>query len=386
MEPEAPSRSGPALDAWTSGRRVLWLIKGLDRGGAEGLLSLMSRFADRRAFRYEVAYLVEQRRTLVGELRSRGIPVHCLKSGREWNLGWAVRLRHLLKAQRYDVVHIHSPYVAGIARLVVRSLPATYRPALIYTEHLPWSGYVVPTRVLNALTYPLDDVHIAVSEAVRHSIPAWVNGTVRVIRNGIDIEQVHRHAAARSEARSELSVSPTQFLVGTVANFRPQKRYPDLLRAAGLLISRGVDVRFLAVGHGPQEAELLALHRGLGLGARFLFLGRREDPARILAACDAFVLASDVEGLPLAMLEALALGLPVVATAVEGVTECVRHEQEALLVPPRRPDLLADAVETLARDPDRRSALALRALERSRTFSIAEATASVEAVYREVVR
>jgi glycosyltransferase involved in cell wall biosynthesis len=381
------SRRGNArsADGSSAPLRVLWLIKGLDRGGAEGLLALMARFSDRDAFRYEVAYLLPDRRTLVEEFQGQGIPAHCLDAGPDWHLGWAVRLRRLLATRGYDIVHVHGPYVAGIARPVVHSLPRRTRPTLIYTEHLPWSGYVLPTRALNALTFRLDDVHIAVSEAVRRSIPRWANGTVRVIRNGIDLEAVRRHLATRETVRKELGLTPGEFVVCTVANLRAQKRYVDLLRAAQMLRTNGSTVQFLAIGHGPQEAALDELHRRLRLGPTFRFLGRHEQPARVLAASDAFVLASDFEGLSLAMLEALALGLPVVGTAVDGITECVRHGREALLVPPRRPELLARAIEALVRDPSGRSVMGRAARERSRGFDIAGSVSQLEALYREAI-
>lgn len=381
------SRGERRLSDPAAGRRlrVLWLIKSLDRGGAEKLLTLMARARDRERVHYDVAYLLSERRALVPELQREGIAVHGLRGRREWNLSWAPRLRRLLRARRYDVVHLHSPYVAGIARLVLRTIPRDSRPAVVSTEHLPWSGYVVATRLLNALTCGLDDARIAVSEGVRDSIPRALSRGVRVIVHGVEVDEVRRYLSDRQEVRQELGVGPDEVLVGTVANYRPQKRYEDLLAAAGQLSGDGLPVRFAAVGHGPLEGEIRRIHRSMGLDGRFLLLGHREEAARIMAGFDVFVLASSFEGLSLALMEALALGLPTVATAVSGISECVRDGIEGILVPPRRPDRLAAALEDLVRDPNRRATMGRAAFRRAEAFDITRGERAVEEVYEGLV-
>jgi glycosyltransferase involved in cell wall biosynthesis len=144
-------------------------------------------------------------------------------------------------------------------------------------------------------------------------------------------------------------------------------------------------VRIVAVGQGQLEAESRALHAQLGLGDRVLLLGRRDDAVRVLAACDLFTLASDNEGLPVAVMEALALGLPVVATAVGGVPEAVTDGVEGVLVPPKQPEALADALAALAADPERRAAMGLAASARSETFDIRVAARRLEDIYRQVL-
>jgi glycosyltransferase involved in cell wall biosynthesis len=364
--------------------RVLWLIKGLDAGGAELLLSMMARVRDRQTFEYEAAYLLPWKDGLVDELQGEGVSARCLQGGREWDLRWAVRLRRLVRERRYDVVHIHSPYVAGIARMVLKTLPARIRPGLVYTEHLPWWGYVRPTRILNRLTYGLDDATLAVSRTVADSIPPRLRRRVSVVVQGIFPERVRDQLRFRDEVRAELGVGPDETLVGTVAHFRAQKGYPILLEAARRVVDSGLPVRFVAVGRGPQEAELRAIHARLGLGNRFLFTGFREDATRVMVAFDLFVLASHYEGLPLALMEALVLGVPVVATRVGGIPEGVTDGSEGLLVPRSRPDLLAHAVEMLARDPELRARMSEAAADRGRMFDIRGSTRTVEARYREV--
>jgi glycosyltransferase involved in cell wall biosynthesis len=373
----APVRgAGRSWEATARPVRVLWLIKGLDPGGAELLLASLAEVRDRESFEYEAAHLIPWKRAVVGSLQGSGVMVHCLDGPREWHLGWAVRLRRLVLDRGYDVVHIHSPYVAGVARLALRTLPSTTRPRLVYTEHLPWEGYGTPTRLLNRLTFGLDDRQVAVSRTVQRSVPYRRQQRMKVLFHGVRIDHVRRDLPARDEVRAELGVKAGEVLIGTVAHYRRQKAYPVLLRAA-------LPVRFVAVGHGPQEAEIRALHRQLGLGDRFLLTGFRRDATRILAACDIFVLASDNEGLPVALMEALALGIPVVATAVGGVPECVEDGVEGVLVRPGRPRRLAAALARLAADGQTRARMSLAAAQLGRGFSIERTARRLEAIYRE---
>jgi L-malate glycosyltransferase len=366
--------------------RVLWLIKGLGPGGAERLLTMLAEVRDGAAFEYEAAYLLHSKSDLVPDLEDRGVRVHCLDGGREWNLGWARRLRRLLTEGRYDVLHLHSPYVAGVARLVVRSLPPTMRPAVVSTEHVPWAGYALPTRILNAATFRLDDEHIAVSPAVAGSIPPRYRAHTRVVEHGIFVDRVRTLRGERERIRARLDVGPQEMLVTTVANLRHQKGYPVLLRAARAVLEARPDVRFAAVGQGPLERELRQLHRDLGLGERFRFLGYREDAARVVAGSDVFVLASHYEGLPLAVMESLALGVPVVATDVAGIRDAVHDGRDAVLVPPGRPRDLARALLGVIQNPALRSRLAEAGAGEADRFDIRRAARQIEGTYREMAR
>jgi glycosyltransferase involved in cell wall biosynthesis len=174
-------------------------------------------------------------------------------------------------------------------------------------------------------------------------------------------------------------------LVGTVANLRATKGYPDLLKAAQIVSRRSRHVQFVAAGQGPLADDLARTRDDLGLAGRFDFLGYRRDVHRVLAALDIFVLASHHEGLPIALLEALALGVPVVATSVGGIPEAVTDGREALLVPPGQPDRLASALESLIASAELRGALAAAASTRAESFDGAVAVARVEAIYRDAL-
>ena len=169
----------------------------------------------------------------------------------------------------------------------------------------------------------------------------------------------------------------------TVANLRAQKNYPGLLAAARIVTDRGLPVRFAAAGQGQLEAEVHAEHARLDLGDRFELLGYRTDTTRLIASADLYVLASHHEGLPVTVMEALALGVPVVAPAVGGLPEVV-DERSGILVSPDDPAALADAIERVATDPALRARLSEGARASGNRFSSRHAVAELEATYREL--
>jgi glycosyltransferase involved in cell wall biosynthesis len=362
---------------------VLWLVKGLGPGGAERLLTTAASVHDQRAFRFEVAYLLPWKDHLVAELAALGVPSTCLDVHDERDLRWAGRLRRMLARGRFDVLHAHSPYPAGVARLVARTLPRRVRPRLVYTLHNRWQSFAWPTRLLNGLTFRLDDADLAVSSDVRDTVRPRLRSHVEVVVHGIVLGEV-RASASRPESRAELGLADGEIAIGTVANLRAQKNYPNLFEAARLLRDRGVSFRLVAVGQGPLEDEIRSLRARLDLDDHVVLLGYRDDAVRVMSGCDVFTLASDHEGIPVAVMEALALGLPVVATRVGGVSEAITDGVEGLLVPPRRPDLLADAWERVVCDEGLRARLAAAAARRAEAFDVTTAVRRIEDVYRQV--
>jgi glycosyltransferase involved in cell wall biosynthesis len=362
---------------------VLWLTKGLGPGGAERLLVSLARTIDRSRLSCQVAYLLPGKDHLVGELAEAGVESICLDGANPLHLAWAGRLRRLAETEDIDIVHLHAPHPAAVARPVLRAMGRT-RPAIVYTEHNGWDTYTPATRWANALTYPLDDARLVVSQAALASIPHLLRGHTEILIHGVELDAVRVHRNARQQLRAELAVDDRTALVVTVANLRADKDYLTLLRAARRALDTGTSIRFVAVGQGPLESEIRAEIGRLGLVDAFLLLGYRPDALDVLAAADLFTLSSRAEGYPVSAMEALALGLPVVATAVGGVAEAVRSGVEGILVPAGRPDLLGDALADLACDPVRRSKMSLAAAERASLFDIRRATARIEAVYEQV--
>ena len=175
----------------------------------------------------------------------------------------------------------------------------------------------------------------------------------------MDLRKV-RSARTRDHVRRELGIGPGTLLIGTVGRLSPVKGHGQFLRAAKLILERE-DARFLIVGDGPLRGELAISARQLGIDHACAFVGSRSDVYDLVAAMDIFVLPSLDEGIPMALLEAMALRVPVVATAVGGVPEVVAHRETGLLVESRDEPGLAAACLELARDPNGARKLAARA-------------------------
>jgi L-malate glycosyltransferase len=365
---------------------VLWLIKGLALGGAERLLVSFADLADERSFRYEACYILPSLSTLAADLDRASVSTTCIGSDNHFDLRWLARLRKRLMTEPVDILHLHLPYVAALAGIVVRTVPAARRPRTIYTQHSMWQAISPPLRLLLRWVIPHLDAVVAVSAGAQRSMPKRLRPLVRVIVHGVVLDAVRGERIDRAATRAELGIAEEEVLIVSVANLRPEKGHDVLLQAAQVLLRDDLPVRFLLVGDGELADEVRALHRELGLGDRVQFLGSRLDAIRILGASDIFVLASLHEGFPVSLMEALAVGVPVVATEVGGVPEAITPGTEGLVVPPGSVGLLAEAIRRVATDADLRSRMAAAAAVKGASFDMAQAVREVEELYRDLAR
>jgi glycosyltransferase involved in cell wall biosynthesis len=367
--------------------RVLWLVKSLAHGGAAHLLCLTARTLDRKRFDVEVAYVVEGLDQMVPALKAADVPVHCL-GGRGATGGgtWIPRLRRLFHHGDFDLCHTHSPLPAAVARIVApRRLP------FIHTEHSLWPRYRWPTRFVNAATYGRNTAVLAVSQAVADTIrpPEWgpYGGMppVHVLRHGIDEQAVRQGPAARADARGLLGLGPADLVIGSVARLAPEKDPDTLLKAFARVAAELPQARLVLVGTGPLEQRLRRRATTMSLDGKVQFTGPRDDVQRLLPACDVVALTSRHEGLGLALVEALAAGVPVVATDVGGVGEVVHHGRTGLLVPPGDVPAIAKALNRVLADPQLRAAMSAEAGRRAAAFSSVSATEATQALYERVL-
>lgn len=360
------------------------MAKGLGPGGMERLLLTHARSGDTRRISYSAAFVIDRPNAIVADLESLGVSCTRLGTGDPKNPRWVSDLRSLVRREQTDVVHIHSPFVASAARPALRSLPG--RPAIVYTEHNSLTCYGTATRLANLATYPLDDQRFAVSSAARGSVPGWLGSRTEVLQHGIDLDEVTAHRACRDRARAELGVEQGQHLVGIVANLRAAKAYPVLLAAAATVVSADPSVQFVSLGQGPLADELADLRDDLGLRDNFRFLGFRAEPTKLMAGFDVLALSSAVEGMPVCVMEAKALGLPVVATDVGGLPEMIEDGRDGVLVPSGDPSALSSALLSILADDRARAALGAASLTSAERFSAVAAVRRQDEVYLELGR
>jgi glycosyltransferase involved in cell wall biosynthesis len=251
----------------------------------------------------------------------------------------------------------------------------------VHTQHNIWQHTSPAVRALHLATYRLDDADIAVSQSVWAALPRSLRSRTEVLVHGLPFGALDDVPLARGDVRSEFGILPDEVLVATVANMRKEKGYEVLLEAARQLVDDGLPVRFVAVGHGPLEDEVRRARDELGLRSRFILTGFRNDAQRVVAGSDLFVLASHHEGFPVAVMEALAAGVPVVSTAVGDVPQAVGESGGGLVVAAGDPAALAEALRSLILDPPRRLQMAEAARATGSNFDIRRASARLEEIY-----
>lgn len=365
--------------------RVFHLIKSLGRGGAETLLPGTLRAADRERFAYAYGYFLPWKDDLVGELRALDADVTCFGvRTRPGMLASARRVAHRLEAWEADLVHCHLPLAGVVGRLAGRMAGVP----VVYTEHNTLERYHPLTRWLHLKTWGWQARAFAVSGPVADSLAGHANGAVpvQVVRNGIDVEAFDPDRVDGAPVRARCGVPDEAPVVGTVAVFRTQKALGDWLEAARTIRDRVPDTRFLLVGDGPERERLERRAEELGLADAVHFPGLQEDVRPWLAAMDLFLSSSVFEGLPLALLEAMAMARPVVATRVGGVPEVVTDGRNGRLVELHDPGGLADAVTALLLDPDRAKRLGAEARRTvASEFGLRRMSRELETAYADVL-
>lgn len=371
-----------------SGRplRVFHLIKGLGRGGAEMLLAESLRCADRQRFTYAFGYFLPWKDALVATLRDQRVEVTCFNVSSSLGILRAVpRVAAHLRTWGADLVHCHLP-VAGIAGRLAGRMAGI---PVIYTEHNRMEGYHGLTRWTNLATWRWQRLVIAVSTDVARSVSRHTDSRVPLatVLNGVNVTSFYRSGEDRDRARRDLRIPVDAPVIGTVAVFREQKRLRDWLDAAASIRQRHPKAHFVLVGDGPQREELQARIGHLGLKEAVAMPGLREDVRPYVAAMDVYLMSSAFEGLPVALLEAMSMRCAVVATEVGGIPEVIDHGGNGLLVPPGRPDRLADSVCQLLHDPaelERLGQSARRTVEQR--FSMSRMVMELEKHYERVFR
>jgi len=371
--------------------RLLHVINSLELGGAETRLVSLLKGLDRRRFAPEVAYFLGPG-TLVGELEEAGVPCSKFPLDRLPSaplFGQPVPpllgLARTLRRGRFAICHTHLVHAGLLGRFAAR-LAST--PVLVHTQHCAFhSKELTWFYRLDRRTWWMNRAIIALSEAIaRYVREHRPRMRVEVIRTGIDPAAFAAGEEQRASARQRMGIPEGTAVIGTVANFRDQKGYGVLVPALARVRQSYPNFVAIFAGHGPLRDQVWRSLAEHGLEKQVRIIGTVRDVREVLHALDLFVLSSHWEGFGKVLIEAMASGLPVVATRVEAIPEVVPEGVAGLLVRPGDPYALAEAILSLLGDPERSRALGANGVVTVREkFDERRMIGEVEALYEELL-
>ncbi|MEW6201092.1 MAG: glycosyltransferase family 4 protein [bacterium] len=382
LQPSVSHFPSPVSHLPSSHPRVLLTLPELNVGGVETHVLDLARGLKRLGYR---PLVVSFGGKLVDALERSGIdhlklPVHSKSPPVIFNM--TAKMRKIIRRNRVQIVHAHSRVPAWICYLGLRNLGIPF----ITTAHSTYSVH------LGSRVMVWSDFTIAVSGYVREHMVKNFGASpqrVAIVYNGVSFtDEAYAEAVRRgAKFRDEWGVRDGAPVIGMVAALTPRKGYMYFLQSARDVLSEFPDALFLAVGGGVQKEELEGMRDQLCIPReRFRFLGVRADVRALLAAMDIFMLSSTSEGLPYVILEAMAMGKPIISTNVGGIPEAITDGVEGRLVTPGSAEGLTDALLALLRQPEEMQRMSAAARKKvSETFSVDKMVEETEKIYRSII-
>jgi glycosyltransferase involved in cell wall biosynthesis len=332
--------------------------------------------------RFEVSLVSLRRRDLSEEtLDALGIDITYLHKTK-FDPSTLPALLKVIDRKEIDILHMHGYGATTFGRVAgaIRRIPT------ILHEHANLTDTPGFQKVADRLLEPVTDIAIAVSRSTAEFvinarlIPAR---KVKVVYLGAPLDEFGRRRtpAEIAAARAALGLAPDECAIGTVTRLHDSKGNEYLVEAAAGVLRARPHARFFLVGEGPLRPALEEQARALGLGDRFVFVGFARDVASALAAFDLSVFPSLWEGTPLTLFEALAAAKPIVATDADGLVDVLTDRQDALIVPRRNAEALADRIVWLIDRPEERARLGAAARETGRQYDIDAFVRKMERLY-----
>jgi glycosyltransferase involved in cell wall biosynthesis len=359
---------------------ILQLVNGFAIGGGEiKLLELIEKL-DKEKYKIVVCS-VGQGGPLQSEFERVCPRVVVFEKRHRFDIGLIFKLVKLMRQERIDIVQTTLLYadILGAVAAKIAGVPFV----------VSWDVVTQPFKTLHKMAYSVAkrnmNLVVTVSDAINRKTVAERNmpvDRVKTIHYGVDLDKFNTNGVDTAVKRRELGLSEDELLVGVVARLNEQKGHKYLVAAAPEIVKQFPHVRFVFVGDGPLRADIEKQIDDLGISRHFTFLGFRDDVHEILKVFDIFVLPSLYEGLPNVVLEAMAAGKPIIATAVDGTPEAVADGETGLLVPSREPEPLKSAIIKLVSDEKTRLVMARNARKRAEShFSLEKQVRAFENLY-----
>lgn len=349
------------------------------RGGQQQAAYLFERM---HAMGYHTAMVSKPGSVMESYCRGKGLPFYPVSMRGELDMVAGVKIAALCRKQGFDILHLHSAHALATglwAKLFFRKIHLiAVRRVNSPIRKNRFSRFKYTTAALDKI--------ICISDGIKSVL---LNDRLNpeklvTIHSGIDLEKFDGIEVPQ-DFRKSIGIPQGHLVVGTVAALSAEKDYPTLLHAAEKILANRNNVTFCAVGDGPENELVRDLARDLNLESRFIFAGFRKDVGCFLKIFDIFVLASYKEGLGTSILDAQALGLPVVACRTGGVPEIVFDGENGYLVPPRDSDALAQAIADLIEHHEKRRAFGERGFETVQNFSIDKTVHKNIELYKQLV-
>jgi len=325
--------------------KVLQLVEDLKLGGLERVIADIALGLDRKKFEVSV-WCIARGGEIADELKEKGIKVKILGILSYHNPIKILKLAYLLKKEKPRLIHSHGYFASVIGRIAAK---IARTPGIVYHIHTTFYEKIVKRNIIiERLLIRITDKIIFISQAAKNSFLPHLKfneNKASIIYNGV--RDTHVRA----------NLEEFNFKVATVASLTEHKGHRYLLEAARIVLDRIPQGRFFIIGEGPLAEELKQQVSDLGIESSVKFLGQRKDIYKILSGMNLFVLPSLREGLGIAAIEAMAVGLPVVVTNVGGLPEVVRDGLSGLIVPPAEPALLAEKIIAIFKHPDKLMAM-----------------------------
>jgi len=363
-------------------KKVLHVIDSLHLGGAQEVVLNLATCGNKQRFSHDVATM-HGRGVYWDRMQAQGIPLHSL-SPQKYFPWYAASLPALLLRGGFDILHCH--LVAS--NIIAKPLGRLCRVPVVLNHDHTNDDYRANDRLrlaLDTLSNRLASHIIAVSDSCRRfliereRVPAE---KITLVQNAIDLRRYSPACGTRFEARKALGLPENGTVVAGVGRLNPQKNFSLFIRIAAEVLKRHPQVVFVLAGDGPEEELLRNLARECGVAERLRFCGYVSDARQIYLAADVVLMPSLFEGLPMSLLEAMAMRVPVVASALDGIAEVVDDGRDGFLVPSGDAQSFCERVCQLISNPSLAAEIGMAASDKVvRKFSAERMCREVERVY-----